>query len=334
MPAAGHRLDRLALRTLRSVDLSVATVTDPLRLAVSAPQAAAHMIGWRPDVLYTTGGYVAIPTLAAAFVLRVPSLMWEGNRLAGRSVRATARLASALAVSYAGTQDDLPGRPYLTGTPIRAVAGLDRATARERLAIPGGLPVLLVFGGSQAVRRFNAAVTDALPRLVGRCCVIHVTGEAGIDEAREARERLPEGARDRYRPAAFLGEEMTAALLAADLLVGRAGSSTMAEASALGLPVMVVPYPHAAGHQRANARELVAAGGALLVPDEELDADRLVQVTGLLEDPVALAAMRSGARSVGRPGAAAVTADLLEALATRSPLPTREAIEAASRAVT
>jgi UDP-N-acetylglucosamine--N-acetylmuramyl-(pentapeptide) pyrophosphoryl-undecaprenol N-acetylglucosamine transferase len=332
VPAAGYHLDRLALRTLRSVDLSVATVTDPLRLVASAPQAAWHMLRWRPDVLYTTGGYVAIPTLAAASLVRVPSLMWEGNRLAGRSVRATARLASALAVSYAGTQDDLPGHPYLTGTPIRAIGDMDRAAARARLAIPEGLPVLLVFGGSQAVRRFNSAVALALPRLVERCCVIQVTGEAGIEEALDVREHLPETLRDRYRPAAFLGEEMTAALLAADLLVGRAGSSTMAEASALGLPVIVVPYPHAAGHQRANAQELVAAGGASLVPDEELDADRLVEVTRLLEDPVALDAMRAGARSVGRPGAARVTADLLEALATHSELPAREAIETASRA--
>jgi UDP-N-acetylglucosamine--N-acetylmuramyl-(pentapeptide) pyrophosphoryl-undecaprenol N-acetylglucosamine transferase len=332
VPAAGYRLDRLALRTLRSVDLSVSTVTDPLRLAVSAPQAAAHMLRWRPDVLFTTGGYVAIPTLAAAFGLRVPSLMWEGNRLAGRSVRMTARLATVLAVSYAGTQGELPGEPYLTGTPIRDIGGgLDRATARQRLDIPDRLPVLLVFGGSQSVRRFNTAVALALPRLVERCCVIHVTGEAGIDEAREVRERLPEALRDRYRPASFLGEEMTAALVAADLLLGRAGSSTMAEASALGLPVIVVPYPHAAGHQRANAAELVAAGGALLVPDDELDADRLVEVTRVLDDPSALDAMRQGARSVGRPGAAVVTADLLQALATRSPLPSRQAVEAASR---
>jgi UDP-N-acetylglucosamine--N-acetylmuramyl-(pentapeptide) pyrophosphoryl-undecaprenol N-acetylglucosamine transferase len=257
--------------------------------------------------------------------------MWEGNRLAGRSVRATARLASALAVSYAGTQDELPGRPYLTGTPIRSVSGLDRATARERLAIPAQLPVLLVFGGSQAVQRFNSAIALALPRLVERCCVIHVTGETGIDEAREVRVRLPEALQDRYRPAAFLGEEMTAALVAADLLLGRAGSSTMAEASALGLPVVVVPYPHAAGHQRANAQELVAAGGALLVRDEDLDADRLVEVTRLLDDPAALDAMRVGARSVGRPGAAVVTADLLEALATRSSLPSRDAVESGSR---
>lgn len=309
----------------------MATVTDPLRLAISAPQAVAHMLRWRPDVLYTTGGYVAIPTLAAAALLRVPSLMWEGNRLAGRSVRATARLASALAVSYAGTRDDLPGEAYLTGTPIRDTADLDRATARERLAIPGDLPLLLVFGGSQAVRRFNGAVAGAVPRLVERCWVLHVTGDAGIGEALAVRDALPGPIRERYRPAAFLREEMSAALVAADLLVGRAGSSTMAEASALGLPVIVVPYPHAAGHQEANARELVAAGGGLLVADDALDADRLVAVTGLLDDTATLGRMRVAARSVGRPGAAVVTADLIEALATHARLPDRAVVEAASR---
>lgn len=309
----------------------MATVTDPLRLAWSVPEAAAHMLRWRPDVLYTTGGYVAIPTLMAACALRVPSLMWEGNRLAGRSVRATARLASALAVSYPGTLDDLPGRPYLTGTPIRDVAGMDRDTARRRLAITDDLPTLLVFGGSQAVVRFNGAVTGALPRLVERCRVLHVTGEAGLAEALAARDGLPEGLRDRYRPAAFLAEEMGAALVAADLLLGRAGSSTMAEAAALGLPVIVVPYPHAAGHQAANAQGLVDAGGALLVADEDLDVERLLEVTTLLDDPARLARMRDAARSVGRPGAATVTADLLECLAARSPLPGRAAIEAASR---
>lgn len=331
VPAAGHRLDRLSLRTLRTVDRSLATVTDPLRLLASVPEAAAHMLRWRPDVLYTTGGYVAIPTLAAAAPLRVPSLMWEGNRLAGRSVRATARLATALAVSYAGTRDELPGRPYVTGTPIRDVSGLDRETARGRLAIPDGLPVLLVFGGSQAVRRFNAAVAGAVPRLVERCCVIHVAGEAGLDEALAVRGALPDALRGRYRPSAFLREEMGAALVAADLLVGRAGSSTMAEASALGLPVIVVPYPHAAGHQRANAMELVEAGGGILVADEDLDAARLVEATALLDDPDRLARMRQAARSVGRPGAAAVTADLLEALAAHAPLPDRAAMEARSR---
>ena len=136
--------------------------------------------------------------------------------------------------------------------------------------------VLLIFGGSQAVRRFNAAVAEALPALVERVMVIHVTGEDGYAAALAGREALPADRRERYRPHPFLRDEMLTALAAADLVVGRAGSSTLAEVTALGLPMVVVPYPHAAGHQRANARQLVEAGAARLVDDEAFDAAALL----------------------------------------------------------
>jgi UDP-N-acetylglucosamine--N-acetylmuramyl-(pentapeptide) pyrophosphoryl-undecaprenol N-acetylglucosamine transferase len=100
VPAAGYRLDRLWLRSLRTVDLSPNTVADPLRLVASLPQALGLMARWRPDVIFTTGGYTAIPAMAAASLLRVPSVLWEGNLVPGRSVRATARLAGVLAVSF------------------------------------------------------------------------------------------------------------------------------------------------------------------------------------------------------------------------------------------
>ena len=331
VPAAGYRFDRLWLRTLRTVDLSLATVMDPVRLAASVPQAMAELVRWRPDVVYTTGGYVAIPVLIAAAALRVPSLLWEGNMLAGRSVRATARLASVVAVSFPGTAATLSASGYVTGTPIRELVPGDGAAARERLHVPAGLPVLLVFGGSQAVSRFNRAVADALPSLVSHAAVIHVTGDTGLAAAQTTRDQLPDELRDRYLPFAFLREEMADALVAADLLVGRAGSSTLAEASAIGLPVIVVPYPHAAGHQEANARDMVAAGAARLVADDAFDARALVDAAALLSDAATLDRMRAASRGIGRPGAARVTGELLMALAERRPLPAADVIERSSR---
>ena len=125
---------------------------------------------------------------------------------------------------------------------------------------------------------------------------------------------------------------MTDALLAADLLVGRAGSSTLAEASALGLPMVVVPYPHASAHQVANARALAEAGAARIVADQEFDAAALIDVSGLLARPAELERMRLAARGFGRPGAANAVADLVMALAQRRPLPSADAIERTSRA--
>ncbi len=303
---------------------------DPARLAVSTPQAAALLARLRPAAIFTTGGYLAIPVLTAAAAMRIPTLMWEGNVMPGRSVRATARLATVLAVSFAATAERLrtDGPVYVTGTPIRDPATVDREAARERLDLPAGTRVVLVFGGSQAVARFSAAVAGALPRLVEKVSVVHVTGEEGYAGALAAREALPPQRRERYRPYPFLRDEMTAALAAADLVVGRAGSSTLAEVAAFGVPMVVVPYPHAAGHQRANASELVDAGAAVLVGDEDFDADALVAATAILDDPRRHLDMSAAARALGRPGAAAAVAELVMALAERRPLPDVAAIEA------
>ena len=181
-----------------------------------------------------------MPVLLAAAPLGIPVVLWDGNVIPGRAVRATARLAAALAVSFDATCRALAG------------AGARSAVLRDRHADPrasapptGSRPgsgwtshaderVLLIFGGSQAVRRFNAAVAEALPRLVERVTVLHVTGDDGYAAALAGREGLPEPIRHRYRPYPFLRDEMLAALAAADLVVGRAGSSTLAEVTALG----------------------------------------------------------------------------------------------------
>jgi UDP-N-acetylglucosamine--N-acetylmuramyl-(pentapeptide) pyrophosphoryl-undecaprenol N-acetylglucosamine transferase len=327
---AGLPLTRLSLRSLRTVDLSANTILDPLRLLASIPQAFLALRRQRPEVIYLTGGYVAIPVLVAAAVLRIPTLLWEGNRIAGRSVRATARLATLRAVTFGGTREQLPEPSFVTGTPIRDLGDRDRATARARLGLPLDDAVVLVFGGSQASRRLNTAVSEALGELVERCTVLHITGVEGITAAEADRMALPEAVRDRYRPIAFLESDMDAALASADLLVGRAGSSTIAEAVAFGLPLVVVPYPHAAAHQRANAAQVVDAGGALLVADEDFDGAALLHAAELLGDP-RLDAMRAASQALARPGAAEATVQLLEALADRRALPTPAGVEALTR---
>jgi UDP-N-acetylglucosamine--N-acetylmuramyl-(pentapeptide) pyrophosphoryl-undecaprenol N-acetylglucosamine transferase len=336
VPAAGIPFSPLAARSLRTTAADIHAILDPIRLAASVAQAAVSLARDRPAAIFTTGGYVAVPVLLAAAPMRIPVVLWDGNVIPGRAVRATARLATTIAVSFEATCEALAssarGRPcFVTGTPIRDVADVDRVAARVRLDIAPGERVLLVFGGSQTVVRFNAAVAEALPRLVDRVTVIHVTGEDGYPAALADRESLRETARARYRPYPFLRDEMLSVLAAADLVVGRAGSSTLAEATALGLPMVVVPYPHAAGHQRANAASLVEAGAARLIDDAAFDASALLDAATLLDDPRAHATMSAAARSLGRPGAAAAVAQLVLAAAARRPPPDAGQIERLSR---
>jgi UDP-N-acetylglucosamine--N-acetylmuramyl-(pentapeptide) pyrophosphoryl-undecaprenol N-acetylglucosamine transferase len=174
-------------------------------------------------------------------------------------------------------------------------------------------------------------VADVLPELLDRSHVIHVTGDDGYAAALAARERLPDAARARYRPEPFLREEMLTALAAADLVLGRAGSSTLAEVTALGLPMIVVPYPPAGGHQRQNALRLVEAGAARLIEDESFDGPALLAATGILDDAADHAAMSAAARGLGRPAAADAVATLLLALATGESLPDGATVERIAR---
>src|SRR2546423_3698695 len=170
-----------------SVKPDVHLVLDPVRLAISVPQAMGLLARRRPAAIFTTGGYVAIPIVLAARALGIPTLLWEGNLRPGRSSRAIAGLVSAIAVSAGETCTHLPKRIpcFETGTPIRDLTGTDRAAARTRLGIPPEAQLILVFGGSQAVRRFNEAVLAALPDPVARRVVIHRTGDdrygSGLD---------------------------------------------------------------------------------------------------------------------------------------------------------
>jgi UDP-N-acetylglucosamine--N-acetylmuramyl-(pentapeptide) pyrophosphoryl-undecaprenol N-acetylglucosamine transferase len=131
VPPSGIPMRRLAARSLRTTGRDVHALLDPIRLGVSVPQATALLTAERPAVIFTTGGYVAIPVIIAAAGLRIPVVMWDGNVIPGRSVRSTARLATALAVSFEATCAALHGAAtrvpcYLTGTPIRDTRDVDR----------------------------------------------------------------------------------------------------------------------------------------------------------------------------------------------------------------
>lgn len=305
----------LVVRSLRSAGLSHHTVLDPVRLGASVPQAWALLGRRRPAAVFTTGGYLALPLVLAARARGIPTLVWEGNVVPGRATRAIGRYATRVAVSFPPTLDAFGPNAFVSGTPIRSFEDIDRDAARRSFGVGPDEPLLLVFGGSQAVARLSAATIGALPRLLPDWHVLHLCGESGMAAAGAARAALPDELRARYTAEPFLTDRMADALVAADLVLGRAGSSTCAEVAAAGVASILVPYPYAGAHQRFNARYLADAGAAIAVADADLDADRLVREAASLLDAGRRGAMADAARGLGRPDAARVLATELLGLA-------------------
>ncbi len=291
----------------------VATARDAAKLLWSIPQAIRLIRRVRPDVIFSTGGYIAIPTLIAAWLTRTPSLLWEGNVQAGRSNTLVAPLATHRAVAWRKTAERAPwngSETTVTGTPTRELT-IDRTIARTARGLTESGQLLLVFGGSQRVRRFETALDGALSTLLTGWSVLHVVMD-GLPDAERRRASLPAELRGRYLPVEFLGGgEMEAALVSADLMLGRAGASSIAEAAATGLPAIIVPYPFAGGHQRANAEAAAAAGAVTLINDEDLTSERLLAAVADYATPAQRAAAARAATTLAHPDAAAVIAHKL-----------------------
>jgi UDP-N-acetylglucosamine--N-acetylmuramyl-(pentapeptide) pyrophosphoryl-undecaprenol N-acetylglucosamine transferase len=204
----------------------------------------------------------------------------------------------------------------VTGTPVRELP-IDRTTARAARGLTPSDQLLLAFGGSQRVRRFETALDGALATLLREWSVLHVVMD-GLPEAERRRASLPAELRERYLPVDFLGGgAMEEALVSADLMLGRAGASTIAEAAAAGLPAIIVPYPFAGGHQRANAEAAATAGAATLINDEDLTPERLLAAVATYATPAQRATAASAAATLARPDAAAVIAEKLLQLSGR-----------------
>lgn len=286
---------------------------DPVRLAraalvdAAAPVAAAAILRRRrPDVVLGGGGYVAGPVVMAAGVLRVPAGLMEADAHLGLANRLAAPFARRVFLAFP-VEGRRPPKYRVTGRPVpaRSDARVPRDEARARFELPAEGPVLLVFGGSQGARSLNDAIVAAFA--AAGPAVLHLAGERDF-EALRARVSRPG-----YRLLAFT-DDFGAALAAADLAVARAGGSVW-ELAAAGLPVVLVPYPHATGdHQTKNARYFAGAGGAVVVPEAELE--RVPElVVALLRDPARLERMAQAMRSMARPGAAAEIAEELILLA-------------------
>ncbi len=287
--------------------------------AIASGTIAARRLlaGLRPAAIVGFGGYPSLaPVLAARLLRRRPViLLHEQNAVLGRANRALAPLADAVAVSFASTRH-APPDAVRTGNPVRAaVAAL--ADRGYQPATPGQPARLVVLGGSLGARAFSDLVPAALARSPD-LYRLELTQQCRPEDLARV-EAAYAAVRIRRAEVAAFFSDMPARMAAAELVIARAGASTVAELVVIGRPSILLPLPGAIDdHQRANARALAAAGAALVLEEPGLTPERLeADITALLNDRPRLSAMATAAGRLGRPGAADLLADLLLTLAAR-----------------
>lgn len=302
------------------------TAIDAIRLPLGSLQAWRILRRFRPDVIFSTGGFVSVPTVFAGARL-APILTHEQTAIIGLATRINLRFADVLAVSFdrsATRAGKFDGRIVMTGNPVRSSLRLgDAARGLSRFGFSPDLPLLYVTGGARGASPLNQRVAMLLPELLQYCQILHQTGPKTANNDAQMLQDLkvtwPEEIQRRYRIVEFVREEIADVYAAAALVLGRAGAGTVAELTYLGKPALLIPLPGSGGgEQDENARALVDAGGAVILSQDDATPDRLRDdLKRLLGDPDRLRSMGKRALTIARPDAAGRLADELLSLAGR-----------------
>jgi len=308
----------IPLRTVRTGKLrrywSLQNLVDLVRIPAGLAESLALVRSFRPDVAFAAGGFAAVPPLLAAALLGVPTVIHQQDVEPGLANRILAPFARAVTVTFPDSLAHFPrGKTTLTGNPVRReiLAG-SREEASRLLGVGLDRPTVLVTGGGTGALSLNRLVVGALPRLLPSCQVLHITGRGKAIQVSETGGG--------YRYWEFLTVEMPHALAVADLVVSRAGLSTLTEIAALGKPCILVPMPRS--HQRANAAAFAGADAALVLDEEGLSPERLADaILSLLGDRQRLVVLGENARSMMPSGAEGRIADVIERVARRPALP-------------
>lgn len=294
------------------------------RMSWGVFQALALLARFRPQVVVGMGGFVSVPVVVAARIMGIPVLLHEQNAWPGLANRRLARWARVVAVPFADMEHYFPGarRVTRTGTPVEPeLITLDRTGAREKLAMPRNGFLLVAFGGSRGAGPINEAMLPAVPRLLQESGVhlVWITGEAEYEPLKQRLEPLlPAGHAEGRLQMDGYRRDMPVLLAAADLVLCRAGATTLAELTARGVPAVLVPSSYVVDdHQEKNARRLEKEGAGLVLGEEELTPENLLgSVLDLRKDPKRLQEMAECSYALGVRQAAEELEDLVTNLAT------------------
>lgn len=314
VPREGFPLDVIRVAGLKGKS-PAALARGLLLLPVGALDAWRVLSRRRPDVVVGVGGFASGPVLLLAAWRGIPTLLLEQNAVPGVTNRLLARWVRAAALNFEEARRYFPRTGFVAGNPVRSEFLAGAEGADDRHSSPLDAVRVLIVGGSQGAHAINVAMVEAAARLAAAgvpLAIVHQTGKRDLDLVRDAYRRADVAA----RVEAFL-DDMAREMRAADILVCRAGATTLAEIAAIGRPAVLVPLPTAADdHQRRNAQVLARAGAALVIEQPELTGERLAEaLAALARDGARRVRMAAAVRSFGRPDAAARIADRVLELA-------------------
>lgn len=293
-------------------DLSLKNVADSFRVLSGFFRSRSILKNLRPSLLFSKGGFVAVPPCAAARSLSIPVFIHESDATPGLATRLSAPSAERIFVAYESTAGRFPPglRPRVerSGNPVRrAILSGDARRGLSFLGLDGKKPLVLFLGGSQGARQVNDLAASCLDSLLGSCDVAHQTGTAEVAPGRPG-----------YRPFPFLHDELPDVLAAATLVVGRSGAGTLWESASLGKPMLLIPLSGAAtrGDQVINAGIFRDAGAAIVLSGQDASPEALKEaILGLLSDEERLARMAESARAMaGRDAALTIAERIRERL--------------------
>ncbi len=319
VPKAGLTLETISGGAIAGVPVHK-KVINGAKLAGSVFTANQILRRFKPDTMFMTGGYMAAPVTVACRMQKVPISIYLPDLEPGASIRFSLGYAQKVGATTQGSEAFVPKEKLVvTGYPVRPelreATKLSKAEALAKFDLKPERPCLFVFGGSRGAQAINRALMAVLPELLQTLQIIHISGTLTWPEVEANLATLSDEQRTYYRAYPYLHEEMGAAYRAANLVVARAGASTLGEFPAFGLPSIVVPLAWAWRYQKVNADYLCERGTAVQLTDEQLGDELLTTIQSLFNDPSRLADMSQAAKAMDIPNGASNLANMIRSIA-------------------
>ncbi|MDO8885509.1 undecaprenyldiphospho-muramoylpentapeptide beta-N-acetylglucosaminyltransferase [Candidatus Oleimmundimicrobium sp.] len=321
VPKAGYDFKTINIYGLKR-KISLHIFVTLLSFFASSLKSLKILRDFRPQVVVGTGGYVSAPLIGMAILLRIPTIIHEQNSVPGLVNKVMGKWVDVVTASFPDTKSFFKGNCIVTGNPVRKeILKTGRKEALSYFPIDSKRKTLLVFGGSQGSKRINESLIEAYDkfRYCGNLQIIHVTGRIafdGISDKIEKQKRRED--KVLYNCYSYL-DSIGKAYAASDLVLSRAGATTIAEITAIGIPSILVPYPYATGnHQEKNALILEHKGASRMILDKELNGIAVFNlVNELIFNDESLGKMRKNAAMIGKPKAAFEIVKLVKMLGER-----------------